>query len=415
MRASITGDSTAETLPDGRPNAAHRKNWVVGSPTKPVDLLLIFAHDQNVAEAAEPIIDQTAALLGSPSHYQENASLLPGGIEHFGFRDGVSQAGVRGIIRQAGTERPITTRYGVPSRNGIDFGKPGQPLVWPGQFLIGQPTFPGDNPGLAPEFTNGSFLVFRRLSQDVVAFERDTIAMAQKLGEATGQLISPEELRARLVGRFRSGAALMRHEQDPGKAEGPHEINYFAFGAELPSIVLFDGTDVVGAPAEPDILRGRRCPIWSHIRKVNPRDLGTDLGDALQTLGFQMLRRGIPFGPQYDRERPEAAENMMERGLLFVSYQRFIEQQFSTLNRRWMNNRDAPQAGGFDLLVGQEVMEETGQYASKSATFFGRSPVGDESGALFNASNQWVTPTGGAFLFAPSIAFFDKFAPPRIA
>src|SRR5262245_8232134 len=81
----------------------------------------------------------------------------------------------------------------------------------------------------------------------------------------------------RLVGRFRSGAALMRHEEDPGRAEDPHEINYFAFGAELPSIVLSDGTNVAGAPAEPDILRGRRCPVWSHIRKVNPRDLGTDL------------------------------------------------------------------------------------------------------------------------------------------
>ncbi len=105
----------------------------------------------------------------------------------------------------------------------------------------------------------------------------------------------------------------MRHEQDPGKAEGPNEINYFAFGAEVPSIVLSDNTEFAGASAEPDILRGRRCPVWSHIRKVNARDLGTDRGDALQTLGFQMLRRGIPFarnttvkGPKRPRTRRSA-------------------------------------------------------------------------------------------------------------
>lgn len=415
MKASITGDPTAAALPDGTPNPANRNNWVVGSQSKPVDLLLIFAHDQDVAEAAEPIIKQVASQLGAAPNYRENAAQLPGSIEHFGFRDGVSQAGVRGYVRKDGLERPITTRYGVPSRNGIDFGKPGQPLVWPGQFLTGQPNYPGDDPGLAPEFTNGSFLVFRRLLQDVEAFERDTAAMARKLSEARGQPISPEDLRARLVGRFQSGAALMRHEQDPGKAEGPNEINYFAFGTEVSSIVLSDGTAVVGCPADPDILRGRRCPVWSHIRKVNSRDLGTDLGDASQTLGFQMLRRGIPFGPLYNRERPEAVENQKERGLLFLSYQRSIEHQFSTLNRRWMNNRDAPQAGGFDLLVGQDVLEDSGLYGSKSAVFFGQSPVGDENGTIFDAPTQWVTPTGGAFLFAPSIAFIDKFAPARVA
>lgn len=415
MKASVTGDPTSPTLADGTPNPANRNNWVVGSRSKPVDLLLIFAHDQNVAEEAELIVQQAGTLLGTAPNYQEKAALLPGGIEHFGFRDGVSQAGVRGRIRQDGVERAITTRYGVPSRHGIDFGKPGQPLVWPGQFLTGQPNYPGDNPGLPPEFTNGSFLVFRRLRQDVAAFDSDTDAMARKLSEARGRPVSAEELRARLVGRFRSGAALMRHEQDPGKAEGSDEINYFAFGAELPSIALADGTPVSGSSAEPDILRGRRCPVWSHVRKVNPRDLGTDLGDALLTLGFQMLRRGIPFGQLFDRKHPKAPENAKERGLLFLSYQRSIERQFGSLNRRWMNNRDAPHAGGFDLLVGQNVLEESGLYAAKSAVFFGLSPVGDENGTPFEAPNQWVIPTGGAFLFAPSIAFIDKFAAARVA
>jgi len=415
MKANITGDPTATKLTDGTPNPAHRDNWAVGSRSKPVDLFLIFAHDQNIEEEAEPIVEQASVLLGAAPNYREKAAVLPGGIEHFGFRDGVSQAGVRGYIREGELKRLLTTRYGVPSRNGIDFGKPGQPLVWPGQFLTGQPNYLGDNPGLTPEFSNGSFLVFRRLSQDVAAFDSDTVVMARELSEASGQPISPEELRARIVGRFRSGAALMRHEQDPGQAEGPDEINYFAFGIEEPSIVLADGTAVKGSPADPDVLRGRRCPVWSHIRKVNPRDLVTDISDEPQTLRFQMLRRGIPFGLPYDRENPESAENQKERGLLFLSYQRSIENQFSNLNRRWMNSATGPQAGGFDLLVGQAVGEDSGLYDSKSALFFRPSPTGDEIGTPVNSPRQWVTPTGGAFLFAPSITFIDTFAPARVA
>src|SRR5262249_29652790 len=91
MQASITGDPTTRTLPDGTPNPAHQENWVVGSRTKPVDLLLIFAHDRNVVAEAEPVIAEIGALLGSQPTYREPAALLPGGIEHFGFRDGVSQ------------------------------------------------------------------------------------------------------------------------------------------------------------------------------------------------------------------------------------------------------------------------------------------------------------------------------------
>jgi hypothetical protein len=52
-----------------------------------------------------------------------------------------------------------------------------------------------------------------------------------------------------------------------------------------------------------------------------------------------------------------------------MSYQRKIARQFEILNHDWMNNRDAPQAGGFDLLVGQNVPDDGGGlYAPKSAS-----------------------------------------------
>ena len=350
MKPFTTGDATAATLPDGKPNPAGPDNWVVGSPAKPLDLLLIFAHDENIAEEARPIIGQVSSVLGSAPNYRNLPSCCRGASSISDSRDGVSQVGVRGRIIQNGEERPITTRYGVPSRNGIDFGKPGQPLVWPGQFLTGQPRFEADDLALAPEFTNGSFLVFRRLRQDVKTFYGDTVVLARKLSADTERLINEEELRARIVGRFRSGAALMRHDQDAGKAEGPEEINYFAYGIELPPISLDDGIQVSGSPADSNVLRGQRCPIWSHIRKVNPRDLPTDRGGPSETLAFQMLRRGIPFGPLYDHDHPDAPENKKDRGLALPFLQRSIDDQFGSLNRGWMNNPSAPSAGKLTFL-----------------------------------------------------------------
>jgi Dyp-type peroxidase family len=410
MGPGIVGDPFTTVLPDGSPNPAARANWKVGSPSRRVDLLLIFANDANVAEAARPVVDEVAQLLGSQPIYQERGWVLSGETEHFGFRDGISQPGVRGRIKQDGAERLVTTRYGVPSQQGIDFGKTGQPLVWPGQFLTGQPVSQDDHPALAPELTNGSFLVFRRLQQDVKAFYDDTDAMAQKLNAATGQALSGSDLRTGIVGRFPSGASLMRHQQEPIQPEGPNEINYFVFGTALPTIALSDGTAVAGSAADPDVLRGRRCPVWAHTRKVNPRDQGTNRGNPVDTIGFQMLRRGIPFGPSYDHSNPASPSNKEPRGLLFLSYQANIARQFEILNHDWMNNRDAPQAGGFDLLVGQNV-SDNGLYALKAATFFGASGAGTD----FETPNQWVMPTGGAFLFAPSLAFFDKFGAPEVA
>lgn len=409
MNPGLVGDPTARTLLDGSPNPAQRDQWRVGAPARPCDVLLIFAHDTAAETLAAPTVDRFSQLLGAAPNYVELAEMLAGETEHFGFRDGISQPGVYGRVVADGAERLITSRYGVPPQQGIEFGKPGQPLAWPGQFLTGQPTFAGEMVDLEPEFSNGSFLVLRRLQQDVAAFLSDTDVMAATLSGAGQGAISGDELRTLIVGRHPSGASVMRDASGAQPVEGPLAINYFGFMAELPALTLSDSTRVPASHADPDVLRGRRCPIWAHTRKVNPRELGTDRGGAHETLGFQMLRRGIPFGPPYNRDMPEAPDNVAPRGLMFVSYQRHIEDQFGILNRGWMNNRDAPSAGGFDLLVGQHLHDASGLYAPKTATYFASNLPAEQPGIEFATLRQWVIPTGGAFLFAPSLGFVQHF------
>jgi len=410
MRPARTGDAVGKTLSDGTPNPAHPGQWAVGGPTKPLDLLVIFAADSDIEAAARPLIDAVSTS-GAVKIYEERGALLPGDIEHFGFQDGISQPGVHGVVEVRGRDdgdgaiRPITTRYGVPSRNGLDYGKPGQPLAWPTQFLVGLRGPDGLLDDVEPALRNGSLMVFRRLRQDVAAFHAETAAMARQLPDAP----SAELLRARIVGRWPSGQPLMRPTQgSPTEPESPLAINHFEYQTDVPELRLTgsateDGTrrTIPGADVGAEPLRGVRCPIWAHVRKVNPRDLGTNLGGPFETLGFQMLRRGIPFGPVYDHTAPEAPVNHEERGLLFVSYQRSITDQFEKLNSNWMNSAIGPVAGGTDLLVGQRLDPATGLHGPKDAELVAAAGA---PAIRISAPAQWVVPTGGAYLFAPSIS-----------
>jgi deferrochelatase/peroxidase EfeB len=132
--------------------------------------------------------------------YSEIGTVRPGqnrGREHFGFMDGISQPGIRGLTRPS---RPYAA---------TDQGLPGQDLVWPGEFVLGypgqdsqDPEKPGRTAPLpAPWARNGSYMVFRRLEQRVPEFRSYVGAQAVRLG------IYPELLAARMVGRWRSGRA----------------------------------------------------------------------------------------------------------------------------------------------------------------------------------------------------------------
>lgn len=389
MVPSNTGDSSRPRLADGTLNPAAPPNWLVGGPNRPLDMLLIFAADSDIEALAKPSIDEVRSC-GMNLIYLEKGHLLPGDKEHFGFQDGISNPGVSGEVEIDGRRRFVTTRYGVPDRNAVRFGKPGQPLLSPSQFLFQN-----------PEFRNGSFLVFRRLLQDVAGFYADSEVLAGTLSTALNTAVSAEIVRARIIGRWPSGQPLMRPVSDPNDPESSMAINYFDYADSLPALVLTTGEKIAAAAGDPQVAGGGRCPVWAHIRKVNPRDLPTNKGGSGQTRSFQMLRRGIPFGPLYDHDHPENPENIAERGLLFLAYQRSISTQFEELNSDWMNSEQNPSPGGFDLLVGQRLASE-GENIGKPARWFDAA-----SGRVIpiSAPHQWVLPTGGAYLFAPSISW----------
>lgn len=353
----MTGYSWRAVLADGTPNPATPANWVVGGPNHPLDLLLIFAADKNIEKHAKSFVSDVVAC-GLVKIYAEVGRLLPDHKEHFGFRDGISNPGVLGLVEYGGARRYLTTRYGVPDQAGVSFGKPGEPLQDPSQFLFD-----------AGPMRNGSFLVFRRLRQDVQAFYADTESLAHEITVASGSAVSPEFLRAKLVGRHPSGQPLMRPVANPALPESDFALNYFDFANSVPDLVLSTSEKIVGATGDPQVLQGGRCPIWAHIRKVNPRDVPTNKGGPDETITFQMLRRGIPFGTPFDHMNATNPNNAAERGLLFVAYQKTISTQFEELNSDWMNTQLNPMPGGFDLLVGQ-TLAPGGENEGKPANWF---------------------------------------------
>ena len=311
--------------------------------------------------------------------YAEMGTVRPGrdrGREHFGFIDGVSQPGVRGLTRAS---RPSIAP---------DQGLPGQDLVWPGEFVLG---YPGQNPKdanragpvaplPAPWARNGSYMVFRRLEQLVPEFRRFVAAQAARLG------IYPDLLAARMVGRWRSGAPLELAplRDNPWLGANDKRNNDFGYADD---------------PLQ------RACPYAAHIRKANPRD--DPPGGRSETLAHRIIRSGIPFGPEVAAGETTTQQS---RGLMFVCYQASIERGFEFIQRRYSDNPDfvggkrrpddhSPVVPGFDPIIGQAPGNGPRSMDEPAPNY----PAGNRRTVL-DMPEQFVIVTASGYFFMPSIA-----------
>jgi deferrochelatase/peroxidase EfeB len=131
------------------------------------------------------------------------------GHEHFGFKDGISQPGIAGLTQSSkhGQDEVAAGEFlvGYPDEDGHTSGE-AQPA--PGPNDPGYPNQPA-TPALPSWTKDGSFLVLRRLRQNVAAFNE---FLEQ---EAVAAGIDEGLLGAKLVGRWRSGAPLERTRNAP--------------------------------------------------------------------------------------------------------------------------------------------------------------------------------------------------------
>lgn len=384
----------------------NKRRWVVGGPDNEADILVIVAGDvQKLMLATVDAIKAEATRHGLILLFEQEGQTLPAplrGHEHFGFKDGISQPGVRGRASEAADDF-VTPRYIDPAdpRSNL-FAKPGQLLVWPGQFVLGlKRQNPEDLFTMATEASNfpewarlGSYLVCRRLKQDVKKFWEFAAENAASIG------MPAQKFASLLVGRWPSGAPISRTPDTDITALGADDLsnNHFLFDdATRPSsLIPIPGHPGDSHPQAGADLLGAVCPHFAHVRKVNPRDSSTDLGKIADSLTRMIIRRGIPFGPPVAGVRsPTPALWKKPRGLMFLCYQGSIEDQFEFLTRRWSNSTVQPNTGGHDPIIGQE-----GSQGNRERFIVVPTKPKPKHVTL---KDEWVIPTGGGYFFAPPI------------
>ncbi len=296
--------------------------------------------------------------------------------EHFGYADGFSQPDIEGVERPSHHRAPWDSGVGVPLPDG------GWEPVKLGEFLLGHPDEDGqvDTEPDADLVRNGTYVVYRKLEQDVPGFQAFLAEAARRTG------LAPELLAAKIMGRWRDGTPLATHpyRTPPG-----------------------DLTDVAtDQPANdfrylPDDRDGHRCPLGAHVRRVNPRD-ALDFGGALRDSGrltarHRIIRRGMPYGDPYDPEHDGAAG---PRGLLFICFNADIARQFETVQAHWCNDGDTFGLGDDrDWFIG-------GAGGSQKMTI----PMPEGRPRFVEVRPDLVITRGCEYLFAPGIGALRKLA-----
>ena len=269
--------ATARELGDEVDAVGRPVGWRFGDRvgSEPDVLFVIASADEGEVLAAA---DRYVVALGGLATVvvRECGRRIARDAEHFGFVDGISQPGVRGMVD---ADTFLTPRvYPATDPQGAMWARPGQRLTWPGQFVFGYPGLdpdaiqqPGaDVGGADPFLRNGSLLVVRRLSQDVGAFWRAMAGLAGQLSAATGSPWTAEMAAARCVGRWRDGtpASLSPGAEDAAVSGDFYRRNGFRY-VDAPR-----GRDADRRRGRPRLPRCRRRPSGFRLPVLRPRPQG---------------------------------------------------------------------------------------------------------------------------------------------
>lgn len=380
-----SNDAFSKSMKDPSANLGDDPNvWEVAFKES-IDAMVLIADDDitrgsiKAADMARRIADAGGSIMRTQiGKAIRDASQR--GLEHFGYVDGRSQPLLlwEDIEKEAGDE-------------GVSQWDPAFPL---GAALVPDTlalmTDPKDlSKKISDPSAFGSFLIFRKLEQNVRGFKTREQELADVLllkGD------DRERAGALVVGRFEDGTPVTM-AASAMDLEKPH--NDFDYRGDL---------------------AGGRCPLHAHIRKTNPRGSGGfELHDAERR--HIMPRRGITYEDVAREVHPGAlpdAETTSDFkrdvapllptggvGLLFMAYNSRLDDQFVFTQRIWVNNTGFPKAAispGLDPILGQGANVPGGQVYPKAWD----EPAKGSAALDFK---DFVTTRGGEYFFAPSLTF----------
>ena len=265
-------------------------------------------------------------------------------VEQFGFQDGVSQP----LMIKQDIDREIMER-------GNTHWDPSAALSL---ALVEEPAAPGNY---------GSFMVFRKLEQNVKAFWESVEELAGKINK------SVDESATLAVGRSQDGMPL------------------------VPTSVVVAGADPNDFHYDQDP-KALQCPYHAHIRKTNPRGDVPRIIPSHPPAEFErarrVIRRGITYGERPDINQPAGGARPEKNvGLLFMCFQSNLD-QFAIQQDGSDVDSFITKDVGLDATIGQ----------SRADVLPIPVPQTWPGGVKHNMAN-FVTLKGGEYFFAPSISF----------
>lgn len=400
----MSGDeSRSRRLGDIGANAPQYWDWGGDADQVPQILLLLYAEPGGIKAWRKQLEDNVFGRAFEVLRQLPTRHL--GGIEPFGFADGISQPKIDWLRQQSTDPHDRDSFSNWLAIGEVVFGYPNEyqqytarPLIDPNTDAVAANLANAeDQPGFKDFARNGSFLVMRQLEQDVPGFW-------QFIDRAVGSDAEKrEQLAAAMVGRQRNGEPLLpaASESIPGIADDD-SLNHFNYAAD---------------PA------GNVCPFAAHIRRANPRtgDMpsasSSFISRLLKILGFglkrpnedlvassrfhRLLRRGQPYGPLLKPEDAvKANAPVAERGLQFICLVTNISRQFEFVQNAWMMNS---KFAGLQLERDPLLAHREPLHNGDATDRFNRP---DPPGPMQQTGHlpQFITVRGGGYFFLPGLS-----------
>jgi Dyp-type peroxidase family len=343
------------------------------------DITILAGHDSNNA----PWQDGCALLQeGQVQMAQNRATYKPVPREHFGFIDGISNPVFDGQFGNPYADQMMAIGNGklLEEKSASADNSRWGPLAT-GEFLLGYPNEAqeiADMAGPNEIMRNGTFLIFRKLHENVGSFNSYLAGAANIYAKAGTVSIADAGLilRAKMTGRWPDGVPV---------AVAPTIAEWNDFDAKYKDKDLdWPYTDFTYA----DDPQGSKCPVASHMRRANTRDGLNGRNSALNNRR-RILRRGLPYGLTTDDDNGE-------HGIVFLALCADIGRQFEFVQQQWINY-------GLDANSGSDTCPVVGNRRGDSKFIVPVKPDGTETPFIAAGIPQFVETRGGEYFFLPSM------------
>jgi deferrochelatase/peroxidase EfeB len=340
----------------------------------------------------------------SPASYQDlsaimvpgpDGTVLPSPKEHFGYTDAIGDPVFEG-------EFPgIEERHDERGNGAFDGAGNWRPLA-AGEFLLGYPDEAQETAGAAMplDFSrNGTFMAYRKLHQNVATFRKFLSDTAVQFGAVFG-IDNPkdaqETLMAKLAGRWSDGVPLAaaKNADEWRKFNDQYPVvppaDKVRYAAREQALIDFKYKDDPG---------GFKCPVTSHLRRVNTRDALAPTGAEGSVLNNRrrILRRGLPYG-----DSSVGVPDSAEHGIVMLVVCASLFRQYEFVQQQWLNY-------GLDANSGNDTCPLVGNHASgdghgpKAKFVIPSDPQTGRPPFVVEGLPQFVETRGGEYFFVPSM------------